>query len=552
VIAAIDFGASTTKVAVAETGDAGPRMLAFGANLDFPTAIYIGRDGNVLVGDDAINIAGQDYSRLTPNLKQQVNSGLSADLRSHPVLAGHSVTLVTAVSRVLAHAFDAVRVAAGDDTKVDTVILTHPVAWGERELVLLISAARAAGISCPIRLLCEPLAVAGLRRLRPEAPGPVAVFDLGASTFDAAVLDRSSRDLLEPQYVGQRLFGGDDVDEALRQVILDSLDDPSREDFAAAYLNRRFDVDKAVRAAKVRLSEREKTRFLFGERGRGADLTRAALEGKVEREVKRCADALRVGLAELSGAHRLAALILSGGSSRMPLVGQLADELAREFGVAGAARVPEDISPGHAVALGAVDAALSGVYGPLAKPAVRSAGQGAIGSSGKITREATWSEADSDHTDWLAAFAQYPTGTIRRRIIFLNEKGDFVAAATEGSRIAVWRGWGSRDVRELSSNLELSTVWNQYQTVNGVPSLRPDQQNRCLMLAPVRQRRAVVAQGQNDDPQCGWLDGRPVALIHRADWSAIVEIADSYNDYRRRFPRPAAPAARGRYPFGAL
>jgi hypothetical protein len=551
VIAAIDFGASSTKVAVAKAGAAEPRMIEFGANLEFPTAIYLDRGGNILVGDEAVNMAGQDYSRFAPNLKQQINSGLSADLRAHPVLAGRSVTLVTAVSRVLAHAFDVVRAATGGD-KVDTVILTHPVAWGERELVLLASAAHAAGITCPIRLLSEPLAVAGLRRLRPEAPGHVAVFDLGASTFDAAVLGRNSRELLEPQYADQRLFGGDDVDEALRQVILDSLDDPSRADFATAYLNRRFDVDKAVRAAKVRLSEREKTRFLLGELARGVDLTREALEAKAEREVKRCADTLRVGLAELSGDQRLAALILSGGASRMPLVGQRADELAREFGVAKASRVPEGISPGHAVALGAVDAALSGVYGPVAGPATRPSGEEASRTSGRVTRGVTWSEADSDRTAWLAAFAQYPVGTIRRRIVFLGGSGNFVAAAAEGGRVAVWRGWDARDLRELSLNLELSTVWSRYQTVHGVPALRPDQQNECLLLDPVRSGRAVVVQCHSEDPQCGWLDGRPVALIHRADWSALVEIGNSYNNHHRRFPVPPLPTARDRNPFGTL
>lgn len=537
-IAAIDFGASSTKVAVAEAGANEPRMIEFGDDLEFPTAIYLDRGGNILVGDDAVNMAGQDEARFAPDLKQQINSGLPADLAGHRVLTDHPVTLVTGVSRVLAYAFDAVRADIVGD--VDTVILTHPVAWGQRELVLLVSAARAAGITCPIRLLPEPLAVAGLRLLRPVTPGHVAVFDLGASTFDAAVLGSGTRDLLEPQYADNRIFGGDDVDKALRLLILDSLEDPARADFAAAYQSRRFDVDKAVRAAKVRLSERDRMRFLFGERAAGVDVTRKELEGKVDREVKRCADTLGVGLAELPelDGQGLAGLILSGGASRMPLVGQRADELARRYGLAKASRVPEGISPGHVVALGAVDAALSGVYGSVTGAAARSAAR----DGRRVTRGVTWSEADSDRTGRLAAFAQYPAGTLRRRIIFVDPAGEFVAAAAEGARIAVWRGWDARDLRELSADLSLSTVWSRYYTVHGVPALRPAEENECLVLDPVRAGYAVVAHGQGPDPQCGWLDGRPVALIHRADWSALVEIYSSYNNHHRRYPVP--PRAR--------
>jgi hypothetical protein len=60
VIAAIDFGASTTKVAISNEADE-PQMVSFGAALDFPTAIYAGRRDAILVGDDAINTAGQDW-----------------------------------------------------------------------------------------------------------------------------------------------------------------------------------------------------------------------------------------------------------------------------------------------------------------------------------------------------------------------------------------------------------------------------------------------------------------------------------------------------------
>lgn len=531
-IAAIDFGASTTKVAISGDDNASPRMVPFGADLDFPTAIYAGRGDDILVGQDAINVAGQDYSRLATFLKQRINAGLSEDLLSYPIIPGHSITLLTAVSRVLAYAFDRAVASAGVESAIDAVILTHPVAWGPHEISLLTSAARAAGITCPIWLLSEPLAVAGLRRLRPEAAGPIAVFDLGASTLDAAILDRDARDLLEPQYVDQRLFGGDDVDEALRRVIIDTFDklgdsgSGSLEAFIDAYEQRRFDVEKAVRAAKIKLSSAEKTRFVFGHRARAVELLRGKLEAEIEEDVRRCVATLQVGLTELAASSRtLASVIVSGGSSGVPLVRQLVGDLARRSGVAAITLVPRDVNPGHVVALGAVDSALSGVYGP-----VTAARAGA--------RAGVWSDGDSERSIWLTAAAQYPVGRLRRRIIFLNPAGDFVAAAGEGSRIAVWRGWGDADVRELCARFDLDTVWDRYRGVGGAFSRLPESGEACEVLHPVRTRYAIRAQGHGDDPQCGWLDGRPVALLHRQNWSALVEIGDSYGQYHRQFTRP--------------
>jgi hypothetical protein len=326
----------------------------------------------------------------------------------------------------------------------------------------------------------------------------------------------------------------------------------SRDAFEQAYTTRRFDVDKAVRAAKTRLSADEQTKFVFGARGRGVVLSRGTLDEEIERQIRRGAATLEVGLAELSGVRPLAALILSGGSSRIPLVRQMADDLAKRFGATGATTTPRDIGPGHAVALGAVDAAVSGAYGPLTQGPERAERSGAAWSPGRVSREAVWADADSDASAWFAALAQYPLGTVRRRVIFLNDRGDFVAAAGEGSRIAVLRGWDEPDLRQLCSGLVLDTLWDRYQAVNGIPSLRPDRSEASLMRAPVRRRRAVVVRGSDDDPQCGWLDGRPVALVHRPGWAVLVEIGDSYGPYRRQFPRPSPHRVPARYPFAFI
>jgi hypothetical protein len=80
--------------------------------------------------------------------------------------------------------------------KPDEVRLTHPAQWGPVRRNVLLSAARLAGMGNAVSLVPEPVAAAAHFASFPGkslAPGQaLAVYDLGAGTFDVAVVSRCS------------------------------------------------------------------------------------------------------------------------------------------------------------------------------------------------------------------------------------------------------------------------------------------------------------------------------------------------------------------------
>jgi hypothetical protein len=63
-IVAIDFGASTTKAAIRFGSHSHAAVVPFGADREFPTAVYLSRKGEPLVDHSAESYGGQDPLRL--------------------------------------------------------------------------------------------------------------------------------------------------------------------------------------------------------------------------------------------------------------------------------------------------------------------------------------------------------------------------------------------------------------------------------------------------------------------------------------------------------
>ncbi|WP_432979513.1 ABC transporter substrate-binding protein [Dactylosporangium sp. CA-233914] len=201
----IDYGTSNT-VAVLRWPDGRGRTLLFDSSPLLPSGVFATVEGPLLVGRDAERAARADPGRFEPNPKRRIDE--------LEVLLGnrvHSVAeLVAAVlHRVVA---EARRVVGGP---VDRVTLTHPVAWGPARRRVLVEAARMAGLPTP-RLLAEPVAAAGYFTAvlgNRVAPGQcLVVYDLGAGTFDASVVQHTGTGFETLAYRGIDDIGGLDLD----------------------------------------------------------------------------------------------------------------------------------------------------------------------------------------------------------------------------------------------------------------------------------------------------------------------------------------------------
>ena len=349
-VLSVDLGTSNT-VAVLSAHGRPPRVVEVDGSANMPSAILATEDGRLVVGREAERQARLDPARFEPNPKRRVDEGT--------LLLGARVVPVTeAFAAVLAKvAVEVSRQLGGSPP--DEVRLTHPAQWGPVRRNVLLSAARQAGLGTNLVLIPEPVAAAAHFASFPGrslAPGQaLAVYDLGAGTFDVAAVGATQTGFVVLAEAGLPDLGGLDVDQALlahigRQV---SARDPAgwqRLMVPQSTADRRAQraLREDVRAAKEALSGHPQTEVPLPEQFGDVLVTRTELEDLIRpnlvRSVRLLVDTVRAaGLAP----DRLAGIYLVGGSSRIPLVAAMIAEQMRI--------VPTNLDqPETAVALGAL------------------------------------------------------------------------------------------------------------------------------------------------------------------------------------------------------
>jgi actin-like ATPase involved in cell morphogenesis len=356
-ILSVDLGTSNT-VAVLSAHGRPPRVVEVDGSANMPSAVFAAEDGTLMVGRDAERRARLDPTRFESNPKRRIDE--------QTLLLGTDVVPVNeALAAILRRVLDeTVRQLGGE--KPDEVRLTHPAQWGPVRRNVLLSAARLAGITSPIPLVPEPVAAAAHFASFPGrslAPGQaLAVYDLGAGTFDVAVVGASQNGFVVLAEDGLADLGGLDVDQALlvhvgREV---SHRDPAqwqrllRPESTADRRTRRA-LQEDVKAAKEALSRHPQTEVPMPEPFTDVLVTRGELEALVRPAMLRSVELLSRTLSSAGLVpDRLAGIYLVGGSSRLPLVGTM---IAEKVGV-----VPSSLDqPETAVALGAHHVASDGV-----------------------------------------------------------------------------------------------------------------------------------------------------------------------------------------------
>jgi actin-like ATPase involved in cell morphogenesis len=348
-VLSVDLGTSNT-VAVLSAHGRPPRVVEVDGSATMPSAVFASEDGNLLVGRDAERRARLDPSRFEPNPKRRVDEGT--------LLLGDTVVPVTdALAAVLARVGEETSRQLGG-AKPDEVRLTHPAQWGATRRNVLMAAARLAGLGSNLILVPEPNAAAAHFASIPGqalAPGrALAVYDLGAGTFDIAVVGASQNGFSVLAEDGLPDLGGLDVDQALLEHVGREVShrDPGRwqrllrpETTADRRAQRSLRED--VKAAKEALSRHPQTEVPMPEPFDDVLVTRAELEALVRPNLLRSVELLAATIRSTGMTpDRLLGIYLVGGSSRMPLVAQLIAEQLRV--------VPTSLDqPETAVALGA-------------------------------------------------------------------------------------------------------------------------------------------------------------------------------------------------------
>ncbi|HEU5129315.1 MAG TPA: Hsp70 family protein [Glycomyces sp.] len=347
---AVDLG-TTHTVAIVARGDQRPRPLLFDGSPLLPSGVFLDAAGVLHTGRDAQRLAGADPARYEPHPKRRIDDGSI-------LLGDREVPVERLLSTALRRVADE---AAGSGLRPTDVIITHPADWGPVRRSIVERAAADAGLG-EVALLPEPVAAAAYctRELDDELPegGAVAVFDFGGGTLDVAVLRRGADDGdWRPVAVGGLDdLGGLDIDDLLvahlGRLVAHSGSDVWRRierPETAADRRDRLAFWTEVRAAKEMLSRASTAPVTVpGEGEVGLHLTRDELGSLAAPLIARAVDETRRTL-ERAGVEpsELAALLLVGGSSRMP---QVATRLHSRLGVMPS--VPEQ--PELPVAYGAL------------------------------------------------------------------------------------------------------------------------------------------------------------------------------------------------------
>ncbi len=325
-----------SRVEIANLGNRSPVI---------PSVILLREDEEILTGESAARRAATEPGRVAREFKRRLGDPTPI------IVGGTPYSAASLMGRLLRWVVDKITESEGGPPT--SIAVSHPANWGQYKTELLDQAVQVADLD-GVTILTEPEAAAihYASQARVDPGSVIAVYDLGGGTFDAAVLrktDDGFEILGEPQ--GVERLGGLDFDEAVFQHVVRAtdgaidqldIDDPAsmaavarlRDDCVEAKEALSADTDVSIPVMLPNLqTEVRLTRAEF------EHLVRPALTDSIT-SLKRALRSASVEPAEVS------AVLLVGGSSRIPLVAQL---VGSEFG----RPVAVDAHPKHGIALGA-------------------------------------------------------------------------------------------------------------------------------------------------------------------------------------------------------
>jgi Fe-S protein assembly chaperone HscA len=236
---------------------------------------------------------------------------------------------------------------------VTQAVITVPAYFNDAQRQATKDAGRMAGLEV-LRLVNEPTAAALAYGLDRAKVGTIAVYDLGGGTFDISIL--KLRDgIFEVQSTnGDTHLGGDDIDNLLLAIALNEIHAEHGVDLRL-HPGAVQAVRKAAIEAKILLSTEAAAHFDIelpnGDRYQ-REIPRAVFELLIEPVLKRTTGPCKQALADAGiTPEQIDEVVLVGGSTRIPAVRQLVDEL---FNLRPRGKRPHiELNPDEVVALGA-------------------------------------------------------------------------------------------------------------------------------------------------------------------------------------------------------
>ncbi|MCA9278137.1 MAG: Hsp70 family protein [Phycisphaeraceae bacterium] len=381
IIVGIDLGTTNSLVAISDA--LGPRVLEEHNRALVPSVVRFDEGGGVVVGDDARDRATDFPAHTVASVKRLMGRSID-DARdelgflSFEVVAGdhntarvriprrNTSSLVVSPQEVSAHILREIKARAERvlKTNVHKAVVTVPAYFDDAQRQATRDAGRLAGLEI-VRIINEPTAAAlayGLGTVAGKTQ-TVAIYDLGGGTFDVTILriitpESGGDDTVQlPIFqvlstAGNTRLGGDDIDNAIVTIMLSEMGIDASQIPSLPAATRRA-LKTFAENIKHTLSEQETAQVRIDidtektyQRTFTRDELNTLIEPMIQQTLHACERAVRDARSSAQTDVTIDAVIMVGGSTRIPLVKQRVGEL---FGL----EPYTAIDPDKAVALGA-------------------------------------------------------------------------------------------------------------------------------------------------------------------------------------------------------
>jgi len=340
----IDLGTTNSVISILDGGE--PQVVANAeGNRTTPSVVAFAKNGEVLVGDQAKRQAITNPERTIRSVKRHMGEDWSIDIDDKTYTAQEISARILQKLKADAEAY------LGEP--ITKAVITVPAYFGDAQRQATKEAGQIAGLEVE-RIVNEPTAASLAYGLDNKSDEIILVFDLGGGTFDVSVLEIGEGVFEVKSTAGDTHLGGDDWDDAVMTWLVDGFKadhgvDLSNDPMAMTRLK------EAAEKAKIELSSVQETEINLPFITATADgpihllttLSRSEFERltadlteRIRAPFERAVKDAGVSLSDID--H----VLLVGGSTRMPAVGKLVEEL-------GGQEPNRGVNPDEVVALGA-------------------------------------------------------------------------------------------------------------------------------------------------------------------------------------------------------
>ena len=367
-IIGIDLGTTNSVIAVMEGGDPTVIPTSEGART-MPSIVAFNKNGERLVGQTAkrqsvtnpqntiysvkrlMGLRADQVTTESGMVPYEIVSGSKEDARVKIPQTGKTYTPQEISGMILAKLKSDAESYLG--TPVTQAVITVPAYFSDSQRQATKDAGKIAGLEV-MRIINEPTAAALAYGLESNADEKILVFDLGGGTFDVSILEVAEGVVEVESTNGDTHLGGDDWDQA----ILDWAANEFKKDQGIDLRNDRQALQRlreAAEKAKIELSSMKQTEINLpfitadaeGPKHMQINLGRSEFEQLTQDLVQRLRGPFESAMKDAGAtASDIDQVILVGGSTRMPMIQDLVEQLTGKLPHKG-------VNPDEVVAIGA-------------------------------------------------------------------------------------------------------------------------------------------------------------------------------------------------------